>query len=542
MQISPIPGGDNVTEDQDGDEENEALNANQPASDTVNRSSSFLFDSLYDSSLLAGLSPHYILDQSDEEEPVGQEIRDRCSLQSTQERRRSELLANQEAEQQEAIQWGESSFSLSEWGDSLLVGEHFLERQNLLRHTDGTVKEQGASHCKYLKPSIELVLPEGQTSESRPQPSQIQPIHTTATTDTQSEDTADKSRDTYATNNHAEHRNKTGGKHEEKIKKGELSTLISDNAHFKYPLAQNAPESTFYCSPGLQEIFDLWPSMSEQPCQNAFTSHVTNTTEVLHLPQPSRNVARKRTKGHIAASERDSRKEHPSKHDSEDIRERLGTPDDLIPPTQETPPVTPKVKLTTSSVQSPLVTQPVNRSTPSTLLQRKPAVTECPKFHPGYSKDLSEVAADSKQANSACTSDCSLKHLGQKLKSLPVPRSNSKLEIHVEENVSSHQDCASPSKPLPELLADKESPVIDEGFTLQLSQDASLCSGNSGTFAIIDVASDRRLFETFMNEWKTKERYCLALACEKKEPRQQREGEIGGKHKRGNLHAHKLCS
>lgn len=508
LQISPGPGGDNnVAEDKDeGGDEDEALGVDQAASE----SSSFLFDSLYDSSLLAGLSPHQILDQSDEEESVGQE----CPLRSTQERRRSELLTNQEAEQQEAVQWGESSFNLSEWGDSLLVGEHFLERQSLLKHTERTQQEQGASH-KDQQPNAD------QISESQPKPSQIQLQPTTATTTTtQTEYDKDKSS------------NKPGGRQEKKIKKGEeMSALLPDDAVFKHQHVQNAPESTFYCSPGLQEIFDRWPSMSDQPWQNATASHVSNTAEFPDLPQPSIEVARKRGNVQIAASESDSREEQPSRHDSEDVTERPGSAGDLIPPTQETPPVTPRVKLTTSSVQSPLTAQPLNQSTASTLQLRKPTVTKCPKSHPGRS----DVVTNPKQPNS--TPDCSQKHqLGQKPKSLPVAHSSSKTkpQLHTDQNLSPPRDCASPSSPRPEVPSDVESPVIDEGFTLQLSQDASLCSSNSGTFSIIDVASDRRLFETFINEWKTKERYSLALACEKREHRQQPEGEIGGKHKRGN--------
>lgn len=552
LQISPAPGGDNVVEDKDeGGEEDEALCDDQAASESVNRSSSFLFDSLYDSSLLAGLSPHQLLDQSDEEE--SQEIRDKRL--STQVRRRSELLANQEAEEQEAIQWGESSFNLSEWGDSLLVGEHFLERQSLLKQTERTQKEQEASHRRAQQPNGDHVLPEEQLSESQSKPSQIQPQPTnTTTTTTQNEYDKNKGHaHIMKQHNNAQNDDKPGGRREtmneegksgKKIKKGEeISALLSDNAVLKHPHVQNTPESTFYCSPGLQDIFDRWPSMSEQPWQNTTTGHgathtlinAANTAEVPDLPQPSAQVDRKRGKPNlqVVVAESDSGEEQPSRRDSEDVTERPGSAGDLIPPTQETPPVTPRVKLTTSSVQSPLTTQPLNQSTPSTLLPRKPA--KCPKSRQGLCDHLSEAVADTKKSNS--TSDHSHKHqLGQKPKTLPVPHSSSKTKplLHTDQNPSSPRDRASPSSPRPELPSDVESPVTEEGFILQLSQDASLCSSNSGTFSIIDVASDRRLFDTFINEWKTKERYSLALACEKKEHRQQPEGEIGGKHKRGN--------
>uniref|UniRef100_A0A8D0ATP4 DNA polymerase theta n=1 Tax=Sander lucioperca TaxID=283035 RepID=A0A8D0ATP4_SANLU len=362
-RVRKSDNGDNVVEDKDesGDED-----ANRAASESVNRSSSFLFDSLYDSSLLAGLSPHQILDQSDEQEPVGQEIRD--PLPSTQERRRSELLANQEAEKQEAVQWGESSFNLSEWGDSLLVGEHFLERQSLLKHTERT---QEAS-----QPNADHVVPEEQLSEPQPKPSKIQPQTTTTTT----------------------------------------------------------------------------------------------TTTQMSM---------------------------------------------------------------TGIKPSPLIAQPLNQSTPSTLLPRNPAITKCPKSRPGNRNHLLEAVADIKQPNS--TSDHSHQHqLGQKPKTVPPLSSKTKPLLYTDQNLSTPQNRASPSSPRPRLPSDAESLVTDKGFTLQLSQDAPLCSSNSGTFSIIDVASDRRLFDTFINEWKTKERYSVALACEKREHRQQPEEEIGGKHKRAS--------
>ncbi|XP_029287125.1 DNA polymerase theta isoform X2 [Cottoperca gobio] len=542
LQILPGPGGDNAVKDKGGDEE-----ANQAASESFNRSSSFLFDSLYDSSLLAGLSPHQILDQSDKEEP----------LTSTQERRRSELLANQEAEKQEAVQWGESSFNLSEWGDSLLVGEHFLERQSLLKHTERT---QEASLHNAQQPNADNVLPEEKLSE---------PEHTTTTTNaTQNEHGKDKASNnqghthTIEWHSNAQNDKEPGGRQETmievvengkqvetKVKKGEINALLSDNVDLKHPQVQNAPESSFYCSPGLQEIFDRWPSMSDQPWQNTTTGHTAthtlmnaaNTAEVPDPPQPSIQGERKGATSNAQAvgAESDSREEQTSRHDGENLTEGPGSAGDLIPPTQETPPVTPRVKLTTSSVHSPLIAQPLNQSTPSTLLRRKQAITKCPKPHPGHGDHLSEAVADTKQPNP--TSDRNHeRQRGQKPKTVPRSSSETKLLLHTDQNVSPARERASPPSPRAKLPSDAESPVTDEGFTLQLSQDASVCSSNSVTFSIIDVASDRRLFDTFIKEWKTKERYTLALACEKREHRQQPEEEIGGKHKRTSAATQKL--
>uniref|UniRef100_A0A669C8B8 DNA polymerase theta n=1 Tax=Oreochromis niloticus TaxID=8128 RepID=A0A669C8B8_ORENI len=258
-------------------------------------------------------------------------------------------------------------------------------------------------------------------------------------------------------------------KGEERENKKKMDAILSHNAVFKQPFLQNAPESAFDCSPGLQEIFDRWPSMSDQPLQNTtegltviqtHAAAAANTAGAPLIPESSKQAGKKREKLQQSAASSNSQEGRPIRSDSENLLERPGSAGDLIPPTQETPPVTPRVKLTTSSIQSPL-----NQSTPETL------------FPPRHS--------------------------------------------------------APPSSPQPQPPSDTESPVFHESFTLQLSQDASVCSSNSGTFSIIDVASDRRLFETFIKEWKTKQHYSLALACERTE---QPEGEIGGKQNRESQH------
>uniref|UniRef100_W5MET7 DNA polymerase theta n=1 Tax=Lepisosteus oculatus TaxID=7918 RepID=W5MET7_LEPOC len=76
--------------------------------------------------------------------------------------------------------------------------------------------------------------------------------------------------------------------------------------------------------------------------------------------------------------------------------------------------------------------------------------------------------------------------------------------------------------------------LIDKGFTLQLSQDVSpLVSVPSSmeTFTIIDVASNLTLFQTFIKEWKTKTRFCIAIACEKGEHVLSTHSAIGGNFK-----------
>ncbi|XP_055481039.1 DNA polymerase theta [Psammomys obesus] len=60
--------------------------------------------------------------------------------------------------------------------------------------------------------------------------------------------------------------------------------------------------------------------------------------------------------------------------------------------------------------------------------------------------------------------------------------------------------------------------VGDTSFFLQLSQDGlqlTPVSGSSQSLAIIDVASDQTLFQTFVKEWQCQKRFSISLACEK---------------------------
>ncbi|KAF7666225.1 hypothetical protein LDENG_00114630 [Lucifuga dentata] len=556
-QISPGAGdGFDVAEDNNegGGDDNEA---NHIASESVNRSSSFLFDSLYGSSLLASLSPHQTPDQSEENESVSQEVRDECQLPSTQKRQRSELLANQEAEKQEAIQWGESSFNLSEWGDTLLVGEHFLERQSVLRHTQRVQKEQVTSHDQAQQPSIDHVLYEQQPSYS-PEPDQIQ-VKPNCTI-TQKEIHKGKAKNNHMQTNSNRPREREESLHEEgndakeeEKKREEKGNVFLTDAVFKHPQVQNAPESTLYYSPGLQEIFDHWPSISDEPWQHIMTAvtgththtAAANTVGVPGMPPLSVEVDRKKESLNVesAAGESDSREEQLLRQDTvdctnENTTERPGSAGDLIPPTQKTTPGTPKVKLTTLSVQSPLSVKPLNQSTPSTLLSKQSTPQKCPgsRLEPSYHLKHGPPSEAVSDKQSKSTSD---RQVGQKPKTElhskvnlhPAPQSSSSTKP-LTQNLRPPQDCNHPFTPNLKPPSDSDSPKIDEGFTLQLSQDASLCSSSAGTFSIIDVASDRCLFHTFINEWKTKQRYSLALACEKREHREQTEGRIGEKHKR----------
>lgn len=281
-----------------------------------------------------------------------------------------------------------------------------------------------------------------------------------------------------------------------------MEGMCSEMGLFEGPPVQGAPESTSYCSPALQEIFDRWPSMSEQTCPRAAAGHSASTPQGLDLPQ----ATRKRGSGHAATSDSDSHEEQLPGREPERAPERPASANDLIPPTQEQTPVTPRVKLTTSSVQSPLAAPPLKQSTPSTHPQARPAVTKRPESPLGQHPDGASDSGPKRQEQSSVPNSATPKR-------------------PIDQSVGLNRDCAPPPSPRPERPPDVGWPGADQGFTLQLSQDSSLCS--PGSFAIIDVASDRRLFEAFVSEWKTKERYSLALACEKRGPRQLPDGDPG---------------
>ncbi|KAM9314831.1 DNA polymerase theta [Pholidichthys leucotaenia] len=536
-QIYPGPDRDDNMDKDDNDDKDGPADK-QIASESLNQSTSFLFDTLYDSPLLAELSHHLITGQIDEDESVSQEAGDNHHLQPAQERRRSKLLANQEAEEQEAVQWGESFFNLSEWGDSLLVGEHYLERQSLLRHTDRTEKEQ---------PRTDL----SQLLKTHFEPCQLQPQLTIKTQN--QNDGENNCRSNNIKLHVSDHEPiKPGGEQEIingqdgtdkrpelKINDAEKDASLPDNN----PPIQNAPESGLYCSPGLQEIFDHWDSMTDQPWQNTYAA-AANT---VGAPQPIKQTEGKGGELQQFTAKCEFQIREPANHYNENVTERPTSASDLIPPTQETPPVTPRVKLTTSSVQSPLAAQPLNQSTPSIPFQGKSTLTKRSKSH---RRDINHVSAagsvSDQQPQTSKVDHQNKSKFGRETRALLKPEMTfvpqpivktkpSSLDLGSSGDPASLPSCA------PKPLSDTESALADEGFTLQLSQDTSLSSSNSGTFSIIDVASDRHLFDTFIKEWRTKERYSLALACERREHTQQSEEEMGGKLKRVSA-GHQKCN
>ncbi|KAJ8405900.1 hypothetical protein AAFF_G00313370 [Aldrovandia affinis] len=99
------------------------------AESSFNGSSSFLFDSLNECSLL---------DEPAEEEAEGGDTdADANHLPSVQVQSRPWREDGLPEDNKEAVQWGESSFNLSEWGDSLQIGEPYLNKLTaILRSAD----------------------------------------------------------------------------------------------------------------------------------------------------------------------------------------------------------------------------------------------------------------------------------------------------------------------------------------------------------------------------------------------------------------------
>ncbi|XP_030638851.1 DNA polymerase theta [Chanos chanos] len=87
-------------------------------------------------------------------------------------------------------------------------------------------------------------------------------------------------------------------------------------------------------------------------------------------------------------------------------------------------------------------------------------------------------------------------------------------------------------RPLLTAKRDLDRSLIDDGSSLVLSQPLSSNPSSPESFSIIDVASDKVLFQTFIKEWKTKMRFSLTVACEKKDCILSSEPVIGGKLKK----------
>ncbi|KAM4700701.1 DNA polymerase theta [Discoglossus pictus] len=118
------------------------------------------------------------------------------------------------------------------------------------------------------------------------------------------------------------------------------------------------------------------------------------------------------------------------------------------------------------------------------------------------------------------------KKIIESLRSSPTP------SLEIEEEIDSEKGQLNPEPSEIEIYRDTS--IIDEGFSLQLSQDSApfaLPPSNSDTFSIIDVASDQTLFQTFLKEWKAQQRFAISVACEKRRQPLSSKAAIGGRFK-----------
>ncbi|XP_031219687.1 DNA polymerase theta isoform X2 [Mastomys coucha] len=94
------------------------------------------------------------------------------------------------------------------------------------------------------------------------------------------------------------------------------------------------------------------------------------------------------------------------------------------------------------------------------------------------------------------------------------------------------------SQELRDSLKDYDGSVVDTSFFLQ-SQDGlplTQASCSSESLAIIDVASDQILFQTFVKEWQCQKRFSISLACEKMtSSTSSKTATIGGRLKQASL-------
>ncbi|XP_062391805.1 DNA polymerase theta [Sardina pilchardus] len=410
------PQQDDQAEDPQALEPSSDQKIPQHAAETsLNGSSSFLFDSLYDNSLLDALAAE---DASGETEKKGEGMAEENGMTEENGMRAENgmvednkmttvdgmaeenrmvaqggIAADPEepsdglapGEVQEAIQWGESSFNLSEWGDSLLIGEHYLEKMNsVLKCGQLPIANQVRAEMPGME---ECVMPDFPVDRE----------------------------------------------------------LIP-----KEPKAKIS-ESSFLVSPGMQDMFDKWSeqfsSLSEMPVE-------TNSDSSDHescIAEKEDNMVDTKNKNNVEGNE--FVVTHNTIVDS--MSRQRG---DIIPPTPE--PVTPvRVKMTTSAIQSPL------------------------------------------QPQSSMNS-----------KEKPWPD----VEVKLKSNISD------------------DNPLTDSGLPREATEEQTsmgFTPSSPESFTIIDVASDQSLFETFVKEWQTQQRFALALACEECDRIPETKSVIGVKHK-----------
>ncbi|XP_077202429.1 DNA polymerase theta isoform X2 [Paroedura picta] len=113
---------------------------------------------------------------------------------------------------------------------------------------------------------------------------------------------------------------------------------------------------------------------------------------------------------------------------------------------------------------------------------------------------------------------------------------NMNLGSHLQEDTLQHRPGSGGQDEVP---PEEDNSVIDEGFSLQLSQDnVPSLSSSADSLTIIDVANARALFQTFLAEWRTKKRFAISAACERRRGSLTSRSGIGARVKAGEAPRH----
>ncbi|XP_067849109.1 DNA polymerase theta [Heptranchias perlo] len=276
-----------------------------------------------------------------------------------------------------------------------------------------------------------------------------------------------------------------------------VENKVADNSNWMWS------DTSLDLSPGMKEILNQLPAPSGQRypsinvqtndpekdhCSRQFTeidgfqNHATRTSETSNQQQKLVLCQTEKTSDRISLNQSkktDANNQSPGL-EMENWPESRPDSRNEVPPTPPNEPMTPKIKIA-------LTAAPFERSAEKCKKQSLPKITP------------------------VCSSHKSVFVAGE-----------------AGNPPSHHVACG------PVVNGDADGSFIDESFLLQLSQDnLSSPSGpcSAETFTIIDVASSRVLFQTFIKEWQSKQRFALAAACERKEHVLSPSSEIGGKFK-----------
>ncbi|MGH0187478.1 UNVERIFIED_CONTAM: hypothetical protein FKN15_025297 [Acipenser sinensis] len=404
------------------------------AETSLNMSGSFLFDSLCDNPIEVPAEEAAPIEKPCVSEDNTFEDSSACAIHDAQVQKSNNVQPINTSVNRN--QWAESSFNLSDFGESFNMGEApFVEKLNSLLSSDEEVTSEQRGSTK---------------------PNEINCLLS------------------------------------------EMESLKSINT--KTITAKNAwSDTTFDLSPGMQELLDKWPSPSgKNASRNELLINgrvdrlsVETTIESIGIETIGQNVqgipetpnkVPTNIKSLVVGDNPVTTTNHGPNNISPGLNQgsdsRPDSHNELVPPTPPTEPVTPRIKMCVSS----------------------------------------SVKLDKYRG----------KDFLNKESSFQVKRQ--KLAVDHRKNTMSCIEIA----PLSEMDHKTDDSVIDESFSLQLSQDVSPSAAVScslETLTIIDVASDQTLFQTFIKEWKAKTRFSIAVACEKRERVLSPKSAIGGKFK-----------